>query len=473
MVNCPINIQAKSNGGAPAIVSDTEILSYFELNLRIFHATALLQARGVANGGRVALDFTSLSTTIVQLFAALRLGALVTVVDRRQPAAEIKRRFTRAKIELTLADSDLQNVRSDRDRNASFSAAELSGSVLIFSSGSTGSAKGVLLSTEALFSSARSVNQYFNVKPTDRWVLALPVSYVAGLAVLFRSIASGGTLVVAEDLVRDTTQFSGTLLSVVPAQLAQLLAHRSELCSLRAILVGGGRLEANLREQCHAAKLPIFLSYGMSEAASTIAISPVEDLSNLRFTMLSHINSRIVADNQSADHEEGEIEIKGPSLFSGYLENDGSFSVRERWFGTGDRGAQTDLGEIILSGRAGTAINSGGEKIYPVEIESIVRGQPDVSECVVLKVADPRWGERPFLLVESKVEPRAMRESLKKIFDLELPVFKHPDSIEVVLRIPRSDRGKVDLLELRHRFPNMISDSPNRDQIDAKPKTLR
>jgi O-succinylbenzoic acid--CoA ligase len=285
--------------------------------------------------------------------------------------------------------------------------------LIVPTSGSTGEAKGVLLSTSAITASARATHA--RLGGPGHWLLALPVRHIAGLQVLTRSLLAGtrpGVLDLSNGFHTDTFATAARdvlaghgphYTALVPTQLARLIGQAGAgLHALRqfdGVLLGGAATAPALRERAIAAGVRIVTTYGMSETAGgcvydglalggvTVRLIEELDEANRRDRPRS-------GDNRSGDSGLGRIEVTGPMLASGYRlrQDDTASAFSNGWFHTGDLGRWTDGGLLEVLGRTDDMIITGGLKIAPALVERVLTAQPGVLEACVLGVPDPEWG---------------------------------------------------------------------------------
>jgi len=278
--------------------------------------------------------------------------------------------------------------------------------------------------------------------PGDRWLLALPLYHVGGLAILFRAFISGATVVFAhreKSLFRQLQRQEITHLSVVPTQLRRLLEEGKEApAALKAVLVGGSAVSEDLIREAQALNWPIYLTYGLTEMASqvTTTAAPVEDVLSSG-SVLPFRAVEIAAD--------GEILVKGDTLFRGYVRGSEVIaSVDEHgWYHTGDVGYIDESGQLHVIGRKDNMFISGGENIYPEVIERVLEDLPAVAEVVVVAVPDAEFGHRPAAIVRWKNHPLTLEEIRAQVanrlarYELPVALFPWPERVEATFKIHR------------------------------------
>ena len=300
---------------------------------------------------------------------------------------------------------------------------------IIFTSGSSGSPKAVLHTFANHFYSALGSNQNILFQPGDRWLLSLPLYHVGGLAILFRSLIGGGAVAIpapGKSLNESLHHLGTTHLSLVATQLYRLLQNDSGvklLQSLKAILLGGSAIPANLVHQAVEKRLPVFISYGSSEMASQITTTRPDDSPDHLLTA-----GKLLPYRQLKIAPDGEILVKGKTLFKGYVQGEQINPSRQNdgWFATGDLGYLDCDGYLRVTGRKDNLFISGGENIQPEEIEQALCQVKGVREAVVVPVKNEEFGYRPAAFVKMgkgfKPDKTRLRNELqKKIERLKIP----------------------------------------------------
>ena len=327
---------------------------------------------------------------------------------------------------------------------------------VIATSGSTGRPKGVQLSAAALRASAASSLARIGAGPGQRWLCCLPVFHVAGLQVLVRSLLSGVAPLVSERVgPGEVAGAAGAHVSLVPTQLRRLLDAGAPLSELGTILLGGAAPAAGLVEEARAAGARVVITYGMSETCGGCVYDGLP---------LDGVRAELGQDAL--------IRIAGPVLFSGYWPGGDGGSLpggppgncgpaadaagagapagAGGWFTTSDLGALDAEGRLIVRGRADDVINTGGEKVLPGEVESVLGTISGVRDVVVIGSADPEWGELVTAIVVP-ADPAAppglgvLRAGARD----RLPGYAAPRRLLLVPEIPLLASGKPDRQALR------------------------
>ncbi|MCU1529382.1 MAG: o-succinylbenzoate--CoA ligase [Frondihabitans sp.] len=335
--------------------------------------------------------------------------------------------------------------------------------LVIETSGSTGHAKRVALSSGALLAGAAAADGALS--GPGQWVLALPAHYVAGTNVLVRSIAASTqprivppghfdptAFVEAADALDHAVRYT----SLVPAQLSPLLdlaeADERAMRILRrfdAVLVGGQATPRPLLERARAAGVPVVRTYGSSETSGGCIYDGVP---------IGATRAALV---------DGQLEISGPTLAEYYLADpertDAAFVTRDgtRWYRTGDTGSVDTDGIVTVTGRLDDVIVSGGEKVSLGVIERIIREQPGLSHAVVVRAPHPRWGEVPVVVVdEGEAEPAPALDTLRAAVIEVAGRAAAPSRIVTVDSLPLLASGKPDRVALARLVAVAQSSSP-------------
>lgn len=306
--------------------------------------------------------------------------------------------------------------------------------VVLQTSGTTGTPKGVCLSHRALRAAAAASCERLGAEPGDAWLACVPLHHVAGLGILVRSLHLGSTPEVHQAFEPDRVAGSGAeYVSLVPTMLTRLLDGGVDVARFKAILLGGARIPSELLDRAADAGATVVRSYGMTETCGGIAYEGVP---------LSGVELRIEPD--------GRIAVAGPSLMDGYR-HDGS-GIEDGWFVTSDLGRLED-GRLQVLGRTDDVITTGGEKVAPAPLEALLREHPGVSEACVVGVPDERWGERVVaFLVPSGEGTRPSEADIRAHLEPRVSgAHLIPKRVIVLDSLPRNDGGGPDRAALRRR----------------------
>ena len=329
---------------------------------------------------------------------------------------------------------------------------------VVYTSGTSGKPKGALLSHANLWHSAMAQAQTLGALPDDRWLACLPLFHVSGLAMLTRAWLFGQAVVVherfdAERIAQAVESERITCVSLVPTALARLCevrAGRPLGPSLRLVLLGGGPAPAALLRQSLALGLPVAVTYGLTETASQAAtLAPAELESHLGSVgkPLMPLELRIERQDggAAAPGEVGEIVVRGPTVARGYLgrPDTDAATLKDGWLHTGDVGHLDGDGYLYVADRRDDLIVSGGENVYPAEVEAVLAEHPQVAEAAVVGLPDPVWGQAVAAAVVPRPGPAPTLEALRAHCAPRLAGYKLPRRLRLVPELPRTASGKL------------------------------
>jgi O-succinylbenzoate synthase len=429
---------------------------------------ARLTARGAIVGASVALDLPNSPELVFLLFGGAMSGASFFMLNHRLTAAKKTELLDGFDVALTIDEATLADLTG---AGSTSGRPEVSPHhepdrpfIRMFTSGSTGLPKAAELSQRNLIEAARSSASYFLKPGEGRWQLVLPMYHVGGLQVMLRALVNGSSFILhdryeREAVLRDLDSAHATHISVVDTILQDLLAADPGLLTrYQAIHLGGGPPNARTLEACR--NLNLYVSYGMTEACATVAARPVRAfLAGPGAGGMEPLPGYRVSIAEPDDEGIGEIRISGSAVFGGYayreggngdgtsatFDDDGSFR-------TGDRGRMED-GLLYVKERLSDLFISGGENVYPREVERALEAVPGVRAAAVIGVPDSRWGRRPVAFVTGEdLDPGSIDEALAGT----LTRFQRPDQVFVLPELPHTGVGKLDKRALATRWANRI-----------------
>jgi o-succinylbenzoate---CoA ligase len=459
--------------------------TYGELDGLVDDLCGWLTAVGLPGNGRVAALLPNGLGYVCLIHALVRLGQTLVPLNTRLTAAEITWQLEQVGCGWLLTEDEglaMEDwslaphhapILGDKPLLLLRSPAPLPPcppapfpQAILFTSGTTGQPKAVALTLENHFYSALGSATKLGVQVDDVWLSCLPLYHVGGLAVIFRSCLYGTAVDLhprfdLEVVNHALDHYATTLISVVPTMLYRLVQSRTGWpASLRLILVGGAAAEEGLvraanelgrgaGEQGGRGAI-VATTYGMTETASQMATLLPEEVAGkpgsvgrpLLFTRLRAVDE---VGRPCAVGEIGEIWVQGPIVADGYVNNPLANSERfvEGWFRTGDMGYVDGDGDWWIVQRRTDLIVSGGENVYPAEVERVLRQHPAVADVCVVGVPDAEWGQVVAAAVQLHSHTTATAEELRQFAQPHLARYKLPRRIAFVPQLPLTASGKI------------------------------
>ena len=447
-------------------------LTYGELDAQVGIMTARLAALGLARSDRLGVLLPNGLAYAVLIHAAIRLGVVLVPLNTRLTPAEIAWQVERSRCRVLVAEDDLALADCRVITPAALKAVTFAGEpvlggavdldaplAIVFTSGTAGQPKGAVLTAANLFNSALASAYRIGVLPDDRWLCTLPLYHVGGLSILLRSCLYGTTVELHPrfDLAAVNAALIErpiTLISLVPTMLQRLLDKGDPVRwsrVLRLILLGGAAATPELLARCAALDLPVATTYGLTEAASQVATAIPAEVRRklgsvgkpLLFTAVRILDER---GQPVPAGTPGEVVVSGPTVMQGYDgEPDATTrTLREGWLHTGDIGYLDEEGDLWLLQRRSDLIVSGGENVYPAEVEAVLRTHPAVAEGCVVGLPDPTWGQQVAAAVVLRAGAAVDEADLIAHCRAQLAGYKLPRRIVFVAALPQTASGKIE-----------------------------
>lgn len=436
-----------------------------------------LKALGIRPNSRVAILGPSQPRLIFMMYACMHLQCEMVMLNRKLSKVELQYQIEDAQVEKVLVDDEDIALLPERQEPLLFSEVEsttaqafemnnewsLNQTVsIMYTSGTTGLPKGVRQTVGNHQASALASVLNIGLSEEDVWLCTVPLFHISGFSILVRSLLYGNAIKLykkfdADGAVQDIAQGRVTHMSAVAVMLQRVLQGLEESGleaspKFKMILAGGGPVPENYIERAHHLKLMVSQTYGMTETSSQTATLSNEDaLKKLGSAGKPLFFNQIQIADAVSPHEKGEILIRGPHVTPGYI---GRFSEKEStvdgWLHTGDIGYFDEEGYLFVVDRRSDLIISGGENIYPAEIENVLLSHESVKEAGVCGVADETWGQVPaaFIVLKSDVN----EEELIQYCQDRLAKYKVPKYFHVVSALPRSGSDKL----LRRKLKDLI-----------------
>ena len=399
--------RAAATPDAPVVVFGDRTTTYAELDEAADRSAAEHRYQGLGRGSLMPFSVVPRPETVELLVSGSRLGATLAPFGPTPPGAGED------------APDDAYAV--------------------VTTSGSSGDPKGVILTAENITAALASSQGRLGNDASDRWLLCLPLYHIAGLSVIWRSLAAGGSVLINDRF--DAGLVAGALregavsmASLVPTMLHRVLeADPGPYRGVKAVLLGGGPATSELIGRALEAGLPVLTTYGTTETCSQVAtVSPGTErdaIGTVGFPL----------DEMSVTFEDGEILVDGPAVSPGYVGEPPRFGPHR----TRDLGHLDEAGRLVVTGRKDEVILTGGEKVAPQMVEAVLESFPSISRAVVIGVADDDWGQAVVAVFEGDDLDEATLGSRARA---ALAVHQVPKRWLRVEALPELPNGKVDRL---------------------------
>jgi fatty-acyl-CoA synthase len=500
-----IRKHAEAFGRRFALADADRRLDYSTLNDRISRCATLLEDSGLKSGDRVALLLGNRTAFVEVVIAAAQLGAIAVPLNARLTAWEIRRQLDDCTPMVLVSDREHADVADEAclgaqsapttrlrcgDEVDAYEAAIGSAlprtaiadvhpdhpMMILYTSGTTGSPKGALLPHRKTLYNGLNAERFFNLTPEDQVLVMLPLFHSFGLSILTLPALQAGAAVtlqphfspaeVWETVEREHISFFGG----VPTMFQRLLdsldsvdSRRYDLSSLRFLFTSGAAIPVERVRDFEQHGLVLKQGYGQTETSTLCCLDardalrkagsvgrPVEH-AEIRIVTVQSLNAPVEEWLDAAVGETGEVVVKGPITMLGYWQrpDETAQTLRGEWLRTHDLASVDEEGFVTLVGRARDLYISGGENVYPAEIEAVFGEHPAIREVAVIGVPDPRWGETGRAYVVCETGHDLDSDALLEWGRERLAVFKLPSEFVSVAALPRTVSGKVQ----KHQLP--------------------
>ncbi len=483
----PLAQAAARSPERPAVLEGDRWIAFRELSEEVDAWTHRLARVGAVPGQRVAVVVPPGADGIRAIHAVLRSGAVLLPLHASLTAAELRPAFAALQpvavvtvdallprlheampaapgaVLLTIGARGLEPVRPPDGPPPPRAA--LPGVAVVWTSGTSGAPRGVLLTHRGFEANAMGTASRLSLGDDDRWLLSLNHAHVGGLALVLRSALLAAPVVPlgafdATEFLGLTEQWSVTHASLVPTHLhrvVEALGDSRAPGSLRAILLGGAAAPPPLIRAAGLRNLPVAITYGLTEATSQVATAtPEESQADPSSPGRPLDGIEISVDTDHSIRVRGEVVAAGrivPASTADPIPTLAPLTDPDGWLDTGDLGRLDEQGRLHLTGRRSDRIISGGVNVDPAEVENVLMTHPSVIEASVVGVPDPEWGERVVAAVAFRTDgPFPGADALSAYLRGRLVGAKRPKELRQVDALPRNANGKVDRAAVRSLF---------------------
>ncbi len=475
--------------------------TYGELQNRIDRLATALRANGVCHGDRVGFLGLNQPSFLESLFATARLGAIFVPLNFRLSGPELSYIINDAGMHTIIADNPhrpvIDSIRAELPCRRFFSAdqpaegwpstgdllaahepirsgvtvVEDEVAVIMYTSGTTGRPKGAMLTHGNIWWNNTNSLLTFDIHGSDIALVVAPLFHIGGLNVnTLVTWQTGGHIVLHRTFdparfLEDIAKYRVTGTFAVPAMLLFLSQHpgfaSADLSSLRTIVCGAAPVPEPLMRLYADRGVPINQGYGLTEASPLLTfLAPEWGIAKIGSAGRTPIftDVRLVSpDGREVTRpgEKGEIVARGPNIMKGYWNNPDATAAAidaEGWLHTGDVGTFDEDGFLFIVDRVKDMVITGGENVYPAEVENVLYEHPAIGEIAVIGLPDEQWGEAVVAIAALKQGSKLDLEELRLFATERLARFKLPRRLEIVSALPRNPAGKVLKFELRARF---------------------
>lgn len=463
--------QAATQPNQIAIDDGNERLSFAELKKQVEVVVGKIDH--LNPGSRVGLLATNTLMSYKLALAIMCSGRTIVWLNWRLAGEELERQIKDSGLQLCLVENSLwrSGMTNPFKSYSAFLITNADPGELIpvfksdwvasimYTSGTTGKPKGVLQTFGNHFYSTVSSALNLGLSSADKWLCVAPIFHISGFSIIMRGLIYGMTVRLvekfrAEEIERILANETVTIMSVVPFMLKKLIQQQNKTnthynSAFRCMLLGGGTIDRETLEICLQRSIPVVQCYGMTETCSQIvALRSVDAL-----LKLGSVGQPLFS-TQLKLSKDGEILLKTPTLTPGYLNLPDKLPSKmiDGWYRTGDIGHLDKEGYLYIDGRADEMLISGGENIFPQEVEQVYQRYPQINEVAVVGQNDSVWGQVPVAFVVS--DRRLSTTKLMNYGYEHLARYKVPQHYIFVSELPKNASGKIRRFMLREKLNN-------------------
>lgn len=459
-----------------AVYFENQTVTFKELYDRSLKAAGQLQGLGLKQDQFIGVLLKNHLDTVVILFALQLLGVKSVILNNRLTSSELVWQLKDSKSSFLILEEALSDKMNEQnlliemitkeslfnrktevpDIREEINLADIC--TIMYTSGTTGHPKGVIQSYGNHWWSAVGSVLNIGINESDCWLCSVPLFHISGFSILMRSVIYGMPIVLhdsfdAEKTIKDINEKKVSVMSIVGTMLKRVVETLGEqrLAShFRCMLLGGGPAPLPLLVACTEKEIPVFQTYGMTESSSQIVtLAPEYSLTKLGSAGKPLFPSEIRIEGENGGvaqaGEAGEIIIKGPNVTAGYLNRPDATAekIRDGWLYTGDIGHLDEDGFLYVLDRRSDLIISGGENIYPAEIEAVLLSHPSVQDAGVVGIDDEQWGQVPVVFLVTKEGDYPCEEALRQFCGERLAKYKVPKAFYFIEKLPRNAAKKL------------------------------
>lgn len=477
-----------------------EALTYSEMSRRVNQMARMLRQRyGVAKGDRVAVLSGNHEDYLMLLFALAKLGSIAVPLNIRLTPRELAFQLNDSGAKMLIAEDDFRETvktlssetelrhvlwldgKRLQNRLAAYvepysgeqlEPAELDGGepyIICYTSGTTGRPKGAVLTQDNMFWNAVNNMLAIDIHSADRVLTLLPLFHIGGIGLFaFPALLAGGTVLIPGKFQPETAlewieKYGATVVMGVPTIHDALRKsprfETTDFSSVRWFYSGGAPCPHELIRFYLERGLAFGQGFGMTETSPTVFMLSKEDYARKIGSIGKPVmfNDIRIVDDEGRDlppGEIGELLIKGPNVMKEYwnLPEETSKTIRDGWLYSGDLAWRDEEGFVYIAGRKKEMIISGGENVYPLEVEKVIQELPEVDEVAVFGVPDEKWGEVPNAVLSLKKGSSLTEEDIRRHCEERLAKYKVPKKFHFVDELPKNSTGKIDKAGIKRQY---------------------
>lgn len=465
-----------------AVITEEKKVSYKELQHQIEKVSSyLMYEMNVQKGDRIAVLSQNRLEYIVLLFAIAKIQCIAVPLNTRLTIHELvyqlndsgttilfaEEKFNKTTQEIT-KQTNLQLIKIEKlsqlpESNQSVKMKSINADdpyIICYTSGTTGSPKGAVLTQNNMYWNAINNVLAIDITAKDRSVVLLPLFHIGGIGLFaFPTLFTGGSIIIPgkfepKKVISMIEKYRATIVMGVPSIHKALLEcptfHSANLQSVRWFYSGGAPCPIELMEAFTRKGFLFGQGFGLTETSPTVFMLSEEDAERKRGSVgkpALFCDYKIVdkQDNEVNVNEVGNLIVRGPNVFKKYWNNSKATaeSIKNGWFYTGDLAQVDEEGFVYIIGRQKEMIISGGENIYPLEVEQVISKLPEINEVAVVGMMDSKWGEVPVAFIVKNDSASLTKEKILNHCEIYLAKYKIPKKIYFLEDLPKNSTGKV------------------------------
>ena len=476
-----------------ALIGENSKFTYQELLQEINRVSSFLHHQlHLRKGDRIAILSQNRVEYFITYFAVAQLGLIIVPLNIRLSASELAYQIEDSGAKAILYEKEQEPLynelnqlvtfesaytfeesystfHEETDHNVSSENSQNDPYIICYTSGTTGKPKGAVLTQENMFWNALN-NQYaLDLTSSDKCLVILPLFHIGGIGLFaFPTFLAGGTVIIPgkfhpKQVLKVIEDLKVTVMMGVPTIFNALLNEASfnetNFKTVRVFCSGGAPCPVELIQAYHEKGVPLYQGFGMTETSPTVFMLSKEDYQRKigsigKPVMFCDID---LVDEQGKSVEQGqvgELIIKGGNVFKEYwgLPDKTAEAIKDGWFYTGDLALKDEEGFIYIAGRKKDMIISGGENIYPLEVEKIIGEMSGINEVAVIGIQDEKWGEVPIAIVSLKDNHQLIGEEIQNYCSSKLAKYKVPKRVVFLEELPKNATGKIDKKVMQQQY---------------------